>query len=601
VKEGVTAGFYCGLVSYVAEMNGEAGRVAIEFVPLSFLFRLSSAEDISMSIVATCQCGREFHVKSAYAGKSGKCPSCGTLVTFPAAAAAMPASVPPEEVWPPMPEPRRAATPQHAPRPAPQQRMMMPPPEFAAPEMMPAPPLAGGRGKVWAVLIAAVVVLGGGAFGAYQLGWFGKSSATAANPPGPPAPTTPGGALILRISSPDPTAVKIDHPQTIELKTKFVPGLYDLTESMGTRMNMTVAAQGQTMSIGSSSKMTLGGDVSIGGPDTNREQLVKFTCRSVKMTSDTEMPGKPNQTESFDSDSTSNPPSMLADMLSPMIGWEGRSWTRDGKFTRADGLLSLMDRMRAAAPPEAHQMLGNMEKQLSEFLKEMLTQHWGEVLPQNPVAPGAKWKTKMKIKSVPMLGAMDVDCECMLHRIERGSNGAKVAVVGFTASSQITNRDLNLSEMMPGAPPAHVSSLTITEYGLFYFDTEIGLSTRVAMEGSVIGSMTMTDPGSGEKAQMSMNVNLDVNDSLSRNTTGPRPPPASPRVSRRNGTYIDEAKAVPQGFQEVPPAARTRESIDLPAGEQKFEDVDRAKALPMETEEKRPVEKRSDVPTQPPK
>src|SRR3954465_10729806 len=119
----------------------------------------------------------------------------------------------------------------------------------------------------------------------------------------------------------------------------------------------------------------------------------------------------------------------------------------------------------------------------------------------------------------------------MLSRIERGSNGAKGPGVGLTASTQITYPHLNISEMLPGAPPAHVSSLTITEYGVFYFDTEIGLSTRVAMEGNGIGSMAMADPGSGEKAQMAMNVDLDVNDSLSRNTAGLRPPP-TPRGSR---------------------------------------------------------------------
>jgi hypothetical protein len=495
-----------------------------------------------MSLIATCQCGRQYHVKDSHAGRTAKCPACGAAMAVPRAAAA-----PVDEVWPPMPEPTSRATP------APQ--AMHPPEMMAAPEMTATAVSGGGRGKLWAILIV-VVLLGGGAFGAWQAGWLGQARGTAATPAGPPAPTTPGGALITRISSPDPTAVAVEHPQPIELKTKFVPGLYDLSESSGTRLTVQITAEGKTINVGSKDKTTIGGDVQISAPDATGEQLVRFTCRSIRMTTESEAPGKPPETMSYDSE---GPPEaqrgMLADIMAPMIGWEGSLWCRDGKYTRTDGVEQLMQRIRMSASPQASQMMGKLEKMMGEFLKEMLTQHYGEVLPRTPVAPGARWKAQIKLKAVPMLGPMDVDCECMLHRIERGQNGADVAVIGFSCVTRISDRDMKLSEMMPGAPPAHISYMNITHHGVFYFDTGIGLSTRVGVEANISGAITMRQRG--EEATMNLSGDIEANNVLSRNTSGARPPPALRRAAGLQPTEEADQPA-------VRPANRIEEKLPGP-------------------------------------
>jgi hypothetical protein len=43
-----------------------------------------------VSIRVHCACGHRFRVKDKYAGKQGKCPSCGKMVRVPGAAADAP-------------------------------------------------------------------------------------------------------------------------------------------------------------------------------------------------------------------------------------------------------------------------------------------------------------------------------------------------------------------------------------------------------------------------------------------------------------------------------------------------------------------------------
>lgn len=527
-----------------------------------------------MSIVASCQCGREFRVSSAHAGKQGKCPSCGVVVTIPHAAEPPMMAAPeiqaqpdPAEVWPPMP----VAT----------VRKMPAPPAFDIPEpVMIAPPRArsAGRGKIWAAVAVGVLLLGGGAFAGFQMGWFGKADASANKPAGPAAPNTPGSALLLTIASPDPSAVPVQTTNAIELKTKFVPGLYDLTESTTSRSSVQMSAQGQSMSIGNKDKTTIGGDVRVGAPDSAGEQQVTFTCRSIKMTTDSESPGRKNESMSYDSEASGAQSGMLAEIMSGMIGWQGIVWCRDGKYVRADGVVQLMQRIRNSAPPGADPFLRKFEPMMADFLKEMLTQHYGEALPKTPVKPGDRWTAQIKVKAVPMLGPMEVNCECMLHRIERGKNGADVAVVGFSCNTRISNRDMNLSEMLPGAPPAHIEYMNITQAGVFYFDTGIGLSTRVGMSSNVTGSMTMSGGPGGEKLQMSLNAEQEANNFLSRNTGGPRPPPVQPVINRSYGSEVKTAEPLPPMKMEEPIEQKQvdREAEPLPFGAVPDEAVQRA-------------------------
>src|SRR5437588_9164085 len=67
-----------------------------------------------MSIRVTCECGKELRVKDEYAGKRGKCPSCGKILQIPQPEADVfdlkdDAPAPPPRVAAPIPKPALAA------------------------------------------------------------------------------------------------------------------------------------------------------------------------------------------------------------------------------------------------------------------------------------------------------------------------------------------------------------------------------------------------------------------------------------------------------------------------------------------------------------
>jgi predicted RNA-binding Zn-ribbon protein involved in translation (DUF1610 family) len=60
-----------------------------------------------MSIAVTCSCGKKLQVKDELAGKRGKCPACGALLTIPQP----PSSPPLAQLAPPLQSPPPRATP----------------------------------------------------------------------------------------------------------------------------------------------------------------------------------------------------------------------------------------------------------------------------------------------------------------------------------------------------------------------------------------------------------------------------------------------------------------------------------------------------------
>ena len=376
-------------------------------------------------------------------------------------------------------------------------------------------------------------------------------------PSGAGGPITPGSLVLANLSSPDPSAKPIEKPDPVRLQIRFTPGFYDLTESMGMRMNVLIS--GGSMRLGMSNDTTIGGDVQIDPPDAAGETRLTFACRSVRAKMDVDAPQLP-QGKHMSYDSALTPdyqdPSLAA-MLRPMVGWEGHMWARGGKFTRVDGVTELMQNIRWNAPPEAQQMMAGFEKQMGDFMKEMLTQHWGELIPDKPIAPGDRWKGQLRVTSVPMIGEMTIDCECMLHRIEQGAKG-KLAVIGFTATSTLRDRTVDLSSMAPGAGAARIETLTLSESGAFYFDTALGLSTRVGMEGRASGTMTVE--AAGQQARVNLNVEMKA-----KNVLDPIAPASGPSRCRRT-----RSRRRTPGTSPPPRTAAARQPSPYPPTKRKF-------------------------------
>jgi hypothetical protein len=339
-------------------------------------------------------------------------------------------------------------------------------------------------------------------------------------------------AVYLRQSDGSPTASGEEQPhqkasrsrtiadERVALAVKFTPGQYSLVEK--DRTVTRISAQGEKQE--STDATTICGDLNIDPPDGRGEQAIRFICRRIK--NDTEAAGR---TLHYDSEGDPGRQDReLASVLGPMVGWEATITGRDGKIIRVEGVSDLMSRIRLSAPSEAGPMLGKLQEMLDGFLREMLTKHWAEAIPDHPVGPGDSWSARIKMGAVPLLGKMQVDCYCSVVALE-GTPGQRTAVIDLKVDMTINNRQLDLAESM--GVPVRVTIGHLTAYGDFVarFDTAIGLCTSITGNMDVQGDMVVEAPN-GEKAAARLDVKTNTENTLTpqRDSAAPRAPSANP-------------------------------------------------------------------------
>ncbi len=94
-----------------------------------------------MTIVVKCECGTVLKVPEEHAGKRGKCPGCGAILTIPAAEPQAPPPTPQEEVAAAQPETPTPAAPEKSQPAAPTEEAPAPPaPEDKATRTPPTAP-----------------------------------------------------------------------------------------------------------------------------------------------------------------------------------------------------------------------------------------------------------------------------------------------------------------------------------------------------------------------------------------------------------------------------------------------------------------------------
>jgi hypothetical protein len=292
----------------------------------------------------------------------------------------------------------------------------------------------------------------------------------------------------------------------IELKILFKPGRYVVTETQEGRGTQTVRAGDERQEMKSESSVTVDGEIEIKPPEPGTgERHVVYTCNKVKMTA---IQGP--QRMSFDSE---NPQSgsgsaenqMLARMLRPLIGWKGTQvYSADGKFLRLEGLEDLLSEVGAAAGgPQAVAM---MKQMLEPLLREILTRHWGKLLPVGAVGPGDSWQRRIDLENFPMFGKVDFDFTCWLTDVEEPPTG-KVAVMVCDGNAKVTNRPLDMSSLgLQGAPKTTVDDLTMHMRFTVKFPLDVGLATELNGDAVVEGAMTIQAMGQTAKSTMKQSI-----------------------------------------------------------------------------------------------
>ena len=314
--------------------------------------------------------------------------------------------------------------------------------------------------------------------------------------------------------------------EKVLMTIKFTPGSYALSESMDMKLKMDVKAQGQKVEMKMGFPLTLAGDVDISKPDQTREQEIRFTCRAVKMGMKMNVnAGGRTMDKSMSYDTAGRPEDQdpeLESVCRPFVGWVATIRGRDGKFTDVKGAEFLMGKIRRSASPEMRGMMGNLEKQMQAFTEEMLTKHWGALIPTYPVGPGDRWSKPITIKTMPMLGPTTLDCSCEVKDIEETSDG-KIVVLDFSIRTTIKNKPLDMSAIsgIGRGGSATIKSLTLTQNGTARFDTSIGLSTRATVRATGKGDISIR--AGGETATADMDLQMDYKNTLTKKSSAPRP------------------------------------------------------------------------------
>ena len=362
-----------------------------------------------------------------------------------------------------------------------------------------------------------------------------------------PAPATKGpeGPAF-----PEKTPAKYTGPK-VPLTIGFRPGRYEMAEKMDQAITMTIQAEGKSQKVEIASNVLVQGTVSIDPPAAaSGERKILYTCTRVTITQ--EIGGRPS---AYDSDRPDSGPSMLRS-LGGMVGKQlVQVYSAEGKFLRVDGLESVFSQIAAGATGQGRQAAEQMKTMLEPLLKEMMTRHWGKLMPEGPVGPGDTWRRTVDVEKFPMFGRVDFQFACRLRDIEQGPTG-QVAVIDCNGSAEAYGRDLSEGGAFPPGVDVTADKLRIGTKLQVRFDRGIGLATSVKGTISVTGSLTIRPPkGEDVTADMTSAVQLDVSFAPAGAlphalpTGGPRlqePAPARPGAAGRPADGAAERPA-PKG------------------------------------------------------
>jgi hypothetical protein len=389
------------------------------------------------------QCGRLLRAAEGQEGLRFRCPACGAAVVVPHS----PELEAAEPAWRALAG--RLATP----------RVGL---------------IAGGVVVAAALCVGLVLLLGGGS---------SRDDSTSESTGGPGGAAAVGGPPM-----PSARPSSYDGPK-LTIRVLFTPGRYVQTETQTEVGTQTVRAGSQSQTIETDSTSLVTGDVLIQPPDLDTgERHIFYTCTRVKM--DMEQNG---QRMSFDSEGGRNY-GPLADALEPIVGRRlTQVVSREGKFLRLEGLEELLGQVGAGAG--GPQLVAMVRKMLEPLLKELLTRHWGKLLPTEPVAPGDEWRRRIDLENFPMFGRLPFDFAVRFQDVEtRG--GSKLAVFDCVGEASTYLHELDLEALnLPVSARAQAEELKIRTKFAAEFDLGLGLTTSVKGSSTVKGKLAIEVPG----------------------------------------------------------------------------------------------------------
>jgi hypothetical protein len=292
----------------------------------------------------------------------------------------------------------------------------------------------------------------------------------------------------------------------LSLPMKFAPAKFAATENLD--IKATIFLQGEDIpkevpkEIPMNISVKIAADTEVeSASSSSGDQAISFIIRQVK-TSANAM----GQNISYDSDDSSSGNPQMASVFRPIIGEKAAIiFDKNGKFVRFDGSTAAI--FLAASPDDVASGRSNdIAAQFAPLLKEMYSEHWGEMLPKTPVGPGDRWEGTMRIKNSPMIGKVDVQFYCLLQDFEDTPAG-KVAVIDLIGEVSIYNKPLE-GGPIPKEAGAKLKNLDIAVQGTARFNVDLGIGTEMKMTTSAKGTIRIAPPGGEKPGEMRLDMNM---------------------------------------------------------------------------------------------
>jgi len=292
----------------------------------------------------------------------------------------------------------------------------------------------------------------------------------------------------------------------LSLPMRFAPARFAATENLDIKATIFLLGEDIPKEVPKEIPMNISvkiaADTEIeSASSSSGDQAISFIIRRMKMAA-TGMGGN----MSYDSEAPSSSNSEMDSALRPIIGEKAAIIIdKNGKFLRFDGSTAAI--FLAASPDEvASGGTGGVAAQFAPLLKEMYSEHWGEMLPKTPVGPGDRWEGTMRIKSTPMIGKLEFQFYCLLQDIEDTPAG-KVAVIDFVGEVSIYNKPLEGGQFPKGVN-AKLKNLDIAVQGTARFNVDLGIGTEMKMTTSAKGTIRIAPPGGEKPGEMRLDMNM---------------------------------------------------------------------------------------------
>lgn len=308
--------------------------------------------------------------------------------------------------------------------------------------------------------------------------------------------------------------------QTVRLERKYLPGNYLLTQQ--TRMQQDISSGSET----AHQEMTMRAEMlmQVSEPDAQGNTTMRLRYRNLRQTMN--MAGR---TLVYDSADPDRQAPELAGTLEPLVSAE-IIVTIDGagNVVRVRGMDEIWDRM-AQQNPQFAQTAAIMKQQMGNQTIRHMLDRTDQMLPQEPVAQGDRWKSQMTV-TLPFVGELTYEQDSRLEGI-RQDEGGQVAMIAYTA--RITTSQPKTTEMDGTELTVQAVDLRLT--GTAQFDVAMGQARSETLRQE--GQMRMSVPGEGGEPQtMTVDQNMSVESELREATAEELAPASAPVRGEREPT-----------------------------------------------------------------